>query len=94
MRAVKKKPSKKWFVYMIECEGNRIYTGIAIDVAARFEKHRAGDGAAFMRINKPLRVLAAKKCASRSAALRLEYALKQLTREGKVEWARRWRARA
>ncbi len=88
--AAGKKRAAKWFVYMIECEGNRIYTGIAIDVAARFEKHRAGLGAAFTRANKPLRLLASKKCRSRSDALRQEYALKQLTREGKEAWVRQW----
>ena len=84
--AAGKKRAAKWFVYMIECEGDRIYTGVAIDVAARFEKHRTGRGAAFTRINKPVRLLAAKKCRSRSDALKQEYALKQLTREQKVEW--------
>lgn len=82
-----KRGKGSWFVYMIECEGRRIYTGIATDVAARFEKHRSGRGAAFTRINKPLRVMAWRKCASRSAALKLEYALKQLERKGKVQWA-------
>ena len=74
---------------MIECEGNRIYTGVAVDVAARFEKHRSGKGAAFTRMSKPLRLLASKKCRSRSAALKLEYKLKQLTREEKVGWVGR-----
>jgi putative endonuclease len=85
-----KRRQAAWFVYMIECDGNRIYTGVAVDVAARFEKHCSGKGAAFTRINKPVRVLAAKKCRNRSAALKQEYALKQLRREQKVEWAGKW----
>lgn len=80
----------RWFVYMLECRGGRIYTGIALDVAARFEKHLAGRGAAFTRINPPLRVLAQKSCASRSAALKTEYRLKQLLRPDKLLWAERW----
>ncbi|HZP10943.1 MAG TPA: GIY-YIG nuclease family protein [Nevskiaceae bacterium] len=81
-----------WFVYMIECEGNRIYTGVAVDVDARYKKHCAGRGAAFTRINKPVRLLAAKKCRSRSDALKLEYKLKQLKRTAKAGWIERWRA--
>jgi putative endonuclease len=83
----------RWFVYMLECRGGRIYTGIALDVAARFEKHCAGTGAAYTRSFKPLRVLAAMRCASRSAALKAEYVLKQLPRPGKLVWAKRWRAK-
>ena len=78
-----------WFVYMIECTGQRIYTGITPDVAARFEKHKSGRGAAFTRINPPLRVLAAKRCGSRSQALKTEYRLKQRTRADKLRWADR-----
>ncbi|HUP92507.1 MAG TPA: GIY-YIG nuclease family protein [Solimonas sp.] len=81
---------QRWFVYMLECRGGLIYTGIALDVARRFELHCARRGAAFTRINPPLRVLAAKACRGRPAALRAEYALKQLTREAKLEWAGRW----
>lgn len=77
-----------WFVYMVECRGGRIYTGIALDVARRFAQHRAGAGAAYTRGFKPLRVLAQQSCASRSDALKAEYALKQLDRAAKLRWAR------
>lgn len=92
---MKKKPAATWFVYMMECEGGRIYTGIAVDVAARFKKHCAGRGAAFTRINKPVRVLAAMKCRDQSDATRKEYALKQLSRAEKLAWVkrRRWKGK-
>ena len=82
-----------WFVYMLDCAGGRIYTGITPDVAMRFAKHRAGRGGAFTRSFPPRRVLAAKRCRGRSAALKAEYALKQLTPAAKRRWARehRWR---
>jgi putative endonuclease len=86
----KRKPAAAWFVYMIECAGDRIYTGIAVDVAARFEKHCNGRGAAFTRINKPVRVLAAMPCGSQGDATREEYALKQLLRAQKLQWATKW----
>ena len=88
------KPARRWFVYMLECAGGRIYTGITVDVAQRFAKHRAGRGGAFTRSYRPLRVLAAMRCGSRSAALKAEYRLKQLRRPEKLQWAvhRRWAA--
>jgi putative endonuclease len=77
----------RWFVYMIECERGVIYTGIAVDVAARFDMHCAGRGAAFTRINKPVRLMAAKSCGNQSKATRQECALKKLRREDKLAWA-------
>lgn len=85
---------RAWFVYMLKCRGDRIYTGITPDVRARFDKHRAGAGGAFTRAHPPLRILASRRCASRSEALKMEYALKQLARPDKQRWARQWRWRA
>lgn len=81
---------KGWFVYMLECAHGRIYSGITTDVAARFAKHCTGRGAAFTRINKPLRVMAAKPCTGRSEASVLEAQLKKLRRPDKLLWAAQW----
>jgi putative endonuclease len=78
-----------WYVYMLECAGDRLYTGITPDVAQRFGKHCSGRGAAFTRINPPRRILAAAACDSRSAALKAESALKKLKRPAKLAWASR-----
>lgn len=86
--------AKPWFVYMLECRGGRVYTGIALDVVARFEKHCAGKGAAFTRINPPVHVLAAKRCRDRSSALKAEARLKKLPRAEKLIWADRHKIRA
>ena len=37
--------SKPWYVYMIECHDGSIYTGVAVDVAARYARHASGKGA-------------------------------------------------
>lgn len=79
-----------WFVYMLECGGNRIYTGIAIDVEARYKKHCNGTGAAFTRMHKPQRIVAAMPCADRSEASKEEARLKKLSRPAKLLWAKQW----
>src|SRR5690242_20313716 len=71
---------RAWFVYMLECAGGRIYTGVTPDVAGRFEKHRTGRGGAFTRSFPPRRILAARRCGPRGKALSAEHALKQLAR--------------
>jgi len=92
-RVVPEEGQPIWFVYMLECVGGQIYTGITPDVAARFERHCRGRGAAYTRINKPLRILAARACGSRSEATKVEIGLKKLSRVGKLEWVRQqpWR---
>lgn len=82
--------AKTWHVYMLECAGGLIYTGIALDVAARFEKHRVGRGAAFTRINPPVRLMAAKPCGTQGDATREESSLKKLRRAEKLAWSAQW----
>src|SRR5258705_9398853 len=68
-----------WFLYLIECEDGSVYTGIATDVEARFEKHVAGTGARYTRSRKPRQLLASFELADRSSASRAEYWVKRLS---------------
>ena len=67
-----------WFLYLIECSDGSVYTGIATDVQARFDKHCSGAGARYTRSRKPVRVLASFELADRSRASQAEYWVKQL----------------
>lgn len=79
--------SKTWFVYLIECSDGCLYTGIAVDPQARFEAHREGRGARYMRLHPPLRLLAVEAHADRSAASKAEYRIKQLSATEKRAYA-------
>ncbi|WGS50790.1 GIY-YIG nuclease family protein [Paraburkholderia sp. D15] len=68
-----------WFLYLLECSDGSVYTGIATDVQARFEKHASGLGARYTRSRKPVQVLASFELADRSSASRAEYWVKRLT---------------
>ena len=81
--------AQRWYVYMLACRGGSLYTGVAVDVVARYAMHAAGAGAAYTRANPPRGILAARRCADRGAAQKLEHALKQLERPDKLAWARR-----
>jgi putative endonuclease len=72
--------STPWFVYLARCADDTFYIGIAIDVAARIAAHDAGRGARYTRGRGPLVVCASRRCASKGEALRLEHALKRLSR--------------
>ena len=66
-------------MYLLLCRGNAIYTGIALDVAARYTQHVAGTGARYTRANPPQRLLATFACPNQSTAGRLEAAIKRLS---------------
>ncbi|MEM5423123.1 GIY-YIG nuclease family protein [Paraburkholderia ferrariae] len=68
-----------WFLYMLECADGSVYTGIAIDVAARFAQHASGTGARYTRSRKPVQVLAQFEFADRARASSAEYWVKRLT---------------
>lgn len=78
---------RQWFVYLLECVDGSIYTGIALDVAARFAAHRAGRGARYTRSHPPLRVLTSIACADRATALREECRIKRLSPAAKRAYA-------
>ena len=68
-----------WFVYLIECSDGSLYTGIAVDVDARYAAHARGKGARYTRAHPPARLLARFEYPDRSAALKAEYTIKQLS---------------
>jgi|SRR6478735_6475356 len=74
----RERAARRWYVYLILCRGDAIYTGIALDVAARYAQHVAGIGARYTRANPPSRLLARFACPNRSVASRLEAAIKRL----------------
>ena len=78
---------RPWFVYLIECRNGSIYTGIAIDVAARYAAHAAGKGARYTRAHPPHKLLAAIAYPDRASALKEEYRIKRLTPENKRKLA-------
>lgn len=67
-----------WFLYVLECVDGSLYTGITVDVTARYAAHVAGKGARYTRGRPPVRLLAVVPYPDRAAASRAEYAVKQL----------------
>jgi putative endonuclease len=78
---------KPYWVYMLECDGGYIYTGIAVDPEARLREHLAGNGSRFTRMRKPLRMICKRQYPDRGCALRVEHALKKLKPADKIKWA-------
>lgn len=76
---------ESWSVYIVHCADGSLYTGIATDVARRVEEHNASNllAARYTRARRPVVLVYQEAVASRSAAGKREYELKQMSREEK-----------
>ncbi len=77
-------PAQAWFVYIIQCADNTLYTGITPDIKNRIKTHNQGKGAKYTRGRTPVRLVYQKKCADKSAALKREIEIKKMARKKKM----------
>jgi putative endonuclease len=67
-----------WYIYMVECSDQSLYTGVAKDVQARVCQHNNGLGAKYTMARRPVELVYVEKIEGRGAALRREHAIKRL----------------
>ena len=72
-----------WWVYMVSCADDTLYTGIAKDPEARVRQHNDGRGAKYTRTRTPVTLVYREQCASRGEALKREHAIKRLSAQEK-----------
>ena len=78
-----------WQVYMVRCKDGTLYTGITNDLAKRIKAHNsAKDGARYTRSRRPVKLVYSEEAGSKSAAAKLEYKIKKMTRAKKKEMVR------
>ncbi|MEK7499757.1 MAG: GIY-YIG nuclease family protein [Patescibacteria group bacterium] len=73
----------KYFVYILRCVDDTLYTGWTTNIEARVLQHNAGKGAKYTRSRLPVICVFSEELSSREDAMKREYAIKQLTREEK-----------
>ena len=74
-----------YFVYLIECADESLYTGITTDVARRFEQHKNKMGGHYTSARKVVRIAYTEKHPNRSSASKREAEIKSWTRKKKLE---------
>lgn len=75
-----------YYVYVIRCEDNSLYTGYTTDVQRRLWEHSGGKkGAKYTKSHKPAELCAVWKCENRSAAMSFESFFKTLKKNKKEE---------
>lgn len=76
--------SKKWFLYLLRCADDSIYTGITTDITRRLKEHNTKKGAKAVKGRLPAVLVYSEEHGSRSSASKREIAIKTLTHEEKV----------
>ena len=72
-----------WFVYMLRCSDNSLYTGYTNDVKRREMVHNTGKGAKYTKSRRPVHLVYWEVFEDRSDALKRECAIKKLTKQQK-----------
>lgn len=74
-----------YYTYMLRCEDDSIYTGIAVDLERRMKEHfeKSKKCAKYTLRHTAKKLECAWQTENRALASRLEYAIKQLTKQEK-----------
>jgi len=81
---------KGWFLYVLRCSDDTLYTGITTDVSRRLNEHNTGSrGAKYTSARRPVELVCWIDFKDRSSAQKAEYKFKQLTRKQKEETIRK-----
>ncbi len=73
-----------FYVYILRCADDTLYTGYTDDPERRLRVHNAGKGAKYTRSRLPVELVYRETLEDKSAALRREREIKGLTREKKL----------
>ena len=74
-----------YYVYVLLCKDNSLYTGSSNDPEKRFLDHLNGKGAKYTKSHKPLKIVFTQSFPNKSLALKREWEIKRWTRSKKIE---------
>ena len=74
-----------FYVYMLQCADQLIYTGYTVDLEKRLAAHNAGKASRYTR-SSPVILVYHEVCKSKSEAMQREAAIKKLTRAEKLKF--------
>ena len=77
------------YVYILKCADGTLYTGWTNNLEKRLRAHNEGRGAKYTRGRLPAELVYYETFEERSEAMGREWAIKQLTREQKLQLIRR-----
>ncbi len=67
-----------YYIYIIQCADNTLYTGISTELERRIEEHNSSDkGAKYTRVRRPVTLVYSEEYPDRSSASKREYEIKK-----------------
>ena len=77
----------QYYVYILDCKDNRLYTGYTTDLERRYQEHCQGKASKFTRSYPPIKIAASwhLENGNVSDALKLEMAIKKLSKQQKLK---------
>ncbi len=73
-----------WCVYLLNCRGSKLYTGITNNLDHRLSMHEAGKGSKFVRAFRPFTLAGVIQCEDEHGARMLESRIKKMSRAEKL----------
>ena len=74
-----------WYVYILKMADGSLYTGATNNLKQRLKKHGSGKGSRYVRSRLPIKEVYMGEVMTKSEALKMEYAIKQLKKEDKIK---------
>lgn len=74
----------KWYVYVLSCKGNTLYTGITNNLEKRITAHSSGNGAKYTRAHLPVTLVYQEEHPDKSSAAKRESEIKNWPRTKKI----------
>ncbi|MBI2442608.1 MAG: GIY-YIG nuclease family protein [Candidatus Levybacteria bacterium] len=73
-----------WFVYIVQCADDTLYTGMTSDVQKRIRRHNHGRGAKYIIGKLPVQLVYSEQHETHLSAARREREIKRLRRAQKL----------
>jgi len=75
-----------YFIYMVKCSDDSLYTGITTDIQRRIKEHNSSNkGAKYTKVRRPVTLVYTEECEDRSSASKREYEIKHFSRKEKLD---------
>ena len=76
-----------YYVYILKCADNTLYTGITTELERRIDEHNGSDkGAKYTRVRRPVSLVYSEEYSDRSNASKREYEIKKkMSRDEKLK---------
>ncbi|KKP69535.1 methyltransferase [candidate division CPR3 bacterium GWF2_35_18] len=73
-----------YYLYILKCGDDSLYTGITNDIEKRLTVHREGKGSKYVRSHLPIKIVYQEKYKTKEEACKREFEIKQMSREKKL----------